>query len=74
MEIPSVFERGAQQATSKAAMETLAQMCAWFYASILEKTGSEALASVLTQQMLAHALRSATDATRAGEGGKGAHD
>lgn len=73
MEIPSVFDRGAQQATSKAAMENLAQMCAWFYASILEKTGSEALASVLTQQMLAHALRSATDAARAGEADKGVH-
>lgn len=73
MEMPSVFDRGAQQATSKAAMETIAQTCAWFYTSMLEKTGSEALASVLTQQMLAHTLQSAADATRAREGDKGVH-
>lgn len=73
MEMPSVFDRGAQQATSKAAIKTIAQMCVWFYTYILEKTGSEALASVLTQQMLAHTLQSAADATRARESDKGAH-
>ena len=62
-----LFADAAKAAGQRAGVDSLTQMCAWFYDGIRRQTGSQELAQQLTSVFLHNLMRSASAQVEAGD-------